>query len=457
MTMSSEHDPSSDREIGEVLLGAPERSGRSLSVCLNLDRRPDRWRAFRAQLPFRHARRLPAVDGSMTAVPPWWAKGAGAWGCYRTHVHALEQALMLGLADRDGTIVVFEDDAYPCDGFDDRLADFALELPADWQMVYLGGQARAGFDQISERVNRLNGSVRTHAYALRGTAIRTAYHYLVSAFVGDDASAHVDALYERMVQQGALSAHGPNPWLVGQLASFSDVSRCPFPTRWWGEGKRREWVGPVWITGEPDSGSGAIAAGLHHLGLHLGRNATDHANPNLAFVAPVINSLLDTSAASGCAPRSTIGKRATQRLRRWTNRREREARFQRAIFGAHSPDLLRIVNSLEGAASKSRYVVTYRSSQLSRDSLPPRFQRKLGTARTDAPNSAQGDPLDDSPERDLLATSLHQLQHNPEDSLRRIADFIGLPTRPENIKDAARIAKARMPKEQASSGWEANP
>lgn len=55
-------------------------------VCINLDRRGDRWHRFQdnvasAGWPFVEIERFSAVDGHKVPSPGWWRAGGGAWGC----------------------------------------------------------------------------------------------------------------------------------------------------------------------------------------------------------------------------------------------------------------------------------------------------------------------------------------------------------------------------------------
>lgn len=409
-------------DIGSLLAGGPQTGAPSLVLCINLDRRLDRWEGFQQAEILHVAQRLPATDGSQTGVPDWWTKGAGAWGCYRSHMNALERALGHEFADTNGVIVVLEDDAVPCNDFATRFTEFVGALPPDWQMVYLGGQARAGFTPVSEHVVRLNGAVRTHAYALRGNAIRVAYLHLVSAFRDSEESLHVDVLLEKMVQQGLVTAYGPKDWLIGQRASFSDVSRCTFPKRWWGEQERRPWVGPVWITGQHDGDSGSLAAALHSLGLNLGRNVRDSANPRRSYVAPVIARLLDDFRLSGSDALTDAPELAARRLRSWLARREREARFQRTVYGAHAPEFLRIIGILESLAPNGKYLVTSTDIRKRRTSIPAALQK----------------------EHRILPVQRPDLLEQPTATLSRIAEFIGLPVQPEDIDRATKKLSSRL-------------
>jgi len=106
--------------------GTPVRA-----LCINLDRRPERWEAFNRNCPIRGVHRFPAIDGRRVRPPVWWRQGGGAWGCMLSHIRILEQALTDGL-DRRGVVLVLEDDALFPPDFAEQATRFISALPGDW-------------------------------------------------------------------------------------------------------------------------------------------------------------------------------------------------------------------------------------------------------------------------------------------------------------------------------------
>src|SRR5215469_11657311 len=79
-------------------------------VCINLDRRGDRWRRVSARFAehgITDIVRFPAVDGSQLEIPPHWSVEPGAYGCLRSHVAVVEKARSAGAR----SVLIFEDDA----------------------------------------------------------------------------------------------------------------------------------------------------------------------------------------------------------------------------------------------------------------------------------------------------------------------------------------------------------
>jgi glycosyl transferase family 25 len=99
-------------------------------VCINLDRRPDRWRRVRTRFA-RHGiepvERFAAVDGSRVAVPEVWKGREGAYGCLRSHLDVVAAAR----DDRNEDLLVFEDDVEFAPDLGERFARAMAQLPDD--------------------------------------------------------------------------------------------------------------------------------------------------------------------------------------------------------------------------------------------------------------------------------------------------------------------------------------
>lgn len=149
-------------------------------VCVNLDRRPERWSRFtdnvrRVAWPFKEVERFRAVDGSLVPPPVGWVSGGGAWGCMESHRRILEDALL----DNLSSILVLEDDAFFPPEFPDEVAEFLARVPDDWDCLMLGGQ-HIHIDKrppvpVAPGVLRCTNCQRTHAYALRKEAMSALY------------------------------------------------------------------------------------------------------------------------------------------------------------------------------------------------------------------------------------------------------------------------------------------
>ena len=137
-------------------------------VCINLDRRPDRWQRMQNEFS-RHGlhsvQRFPAIDGENVVKPAGWQHSAGAYGCLLSHVQVVEEARAAGAC----SVLIFEDDAVIAPDFQNTLASFSKEVPDDWDMLYLGALHKDEPTMISEHVGRISKANSTYAYALKNT------------------------------------------------------------------------------------------------------------------------------------------------------------------------------------------------------------------------------------------------------------------------------------------------
>jgi glycosyl transferase, family 25 len=137
-------------------------------VCINLDRRADRWERMRERFA-RHniypLTRFPALDGAALTIPPHWEDFPGAYGCLRSHLAIIEQAR----DERWPSVLIFEDDVIFDADLGAKFARYVEQLPADWDMVYFGGIHGAPPLGVSDNVVKVTHSLSTFAYALRDT------------------------------------------------------------------------------------------------------------------------------------------------------------------------------------------------------------------------------------------------------------------------------------------------
>ncbi|MDQ3803214.1 MAG: glycosyltransferase family 25 protein [Acidobacteriota bacterium] len=137
-------------------------------VCINLDRRPDRWRQMRLKFG-RHGidsvRRFPALDGDELEIPAHWHHTAGAYGCLRSHLEVVREARRLGVP----AVLIFEDDVVFDRHLQQKFGAYVEQLPSDWDMLYFGALHKDEPIRVSDHVARITEANSTYAYALRGT------------------------------------------------------------------------------------------------------------------------------------------------------------------------------------------------------------------------------------------------------------------------------------------------
>ncbi|HEY0157916.1 MAG TPA: glycosyltransferase family 25 protein [Thermoanaerobaculia bacterium] len=159
-------------------------------VCINLDRRPERWQRVQERFAahgITGVQRFAAIDGNAVELPPHWRHTAGAYGCLRSHLAVVEEARRLGMP----SVLIFEDDVV-FDGeleakFSERYELLVASCPGlagpaekagqratrnaqlNWDLLYFGALHKADPIPVTEHVARLTRSNSTYAYALRET------------------------------------------------------------------------------------------------------------------------------------------------------------------------------------------------------------------------------------------------------------------------------------------------
>ena len=138
------------------------------TVCINLDRRSNRWRRIKEELArhgFESVERFSAVDGEAIEKPAHWTHTAGAYGCLLSHVQVVREASDSGAAN----VLIFEDDAVLDSEFQSKFARYIKEVPDDWDMLYFGALHKDEPVKISEHVARITKANSTFAYALKSS------------------------------------------------------------------------------------------------------------------------------------------------------------------------------------------------------------------------------------------------------------------------------------------------
>jgi glycosyl transferase family 25 len=185
-------------------------------VCINLDRRPDRWRQM--QLKFeRHGigpvRRFPAFDGDALDIPAHWRHTAGAYGCLRSHLEAVTEARRLGAPG----VLIFEDDVV----FDPRLREkFEArfrQVPPGWDMLFFGALHKDEPVRVSDHVARITAANSTYAYALKDTVF--------DAFIELNRRAETVLDNNNLILQERFACYCFMPHLAWVEDGYSDAQR----------------------------------------------------------------------------------------------------------------------------------------------------------------------------------------------------------------------------------------
>jgi glycosyl transferase, family 25 len=206
----------------------------SYKVCINLDRRPDRWEEMRgkfARLNIVTVERLPAVDGKTITVPKHLGHlRAPDYACTLSHLSAVKRASAMGASN----VLIFEDDAFFDPAFTVKFPQYIGQLPTDWHMLYLGGYHFQRPIPVSANIVRAVETLTTHAYAVRNS--------LYGEFIrlNEEPPSIIDR--NNTTLQGSFNCYCVEPNLVGQEAGYSDVMDEVMP--------KKPLVYPFPITGQ---------------------------------------------------------------------------------------------------------------------------------------------------------------------------------------------------------------
>ena len=115
--------------------------------CINLDGRPERWAEVQEEVKVIgvEIERFPAIKHR-----------PGHVGCRLSHEALWEKAKPLGVW------MVIEDDILFLPGAKETLEAAIEQLPADWDMLYLGATLNQPLDRISDNLLRLKRGWTTH-------------------------------------------------------------------------------------------------------------------------------------------------------------------------------------------------------------------------------------------------------------------------------------------------------
>jgi GR25 family glycosyltransferase involved in LPS biosynthesis len=183
-------------------------------VCINLDRRPERWEQSRQEFA-RHnikmVRRFPAFDGKVLSVPSHWRYTPGAYGCLVSHLEVVRDARKRNLS----SILIFEDDVALTEDFQEKFACYIGQLPSEWDMLSFGALHDAVPIPLSKHVHRIIRSDSTFAYALN--------HTIFDKFIESNGAASIPVDVNNRLLQKEFNCYCFMPHLAWVQSVYSDV------------------------------------------------------------------------------------------------------------------------------------------------------------------------------------------------------------------------------------------
>jgi GR25 family glycosyltransferase involved in LPS biosynthesis len=192
-------------------------------VCINLDRRPERWARMKerfAQHDIDGVVRFSAVDGERVSIPPNWQSSSGAYGCLQSNLAIIREAFERQWPD----VLIIEDDVIFDENLETKLPEFMAQLPSDWDMLFFGCMHRREPVRVRENVLKLTYSTSTYAYAVRSTAYR--------AFVELHSTSQLPVDVNNRLLQERLNCYAFSPNLAWVESGHSDTHGRPV-NPWW--------------------------------------------------------------------------------------------------------------------------------------------------------------------------------------------------------------------------------
>ena len=206
-------------------------------ICINLDRRPDRWAEVQLQFikaGITNVERFSAVDGN----PRGWGhvkdriegKGinyikpesfGGVAGCIASHTDIWKMAKEKGWSN----VLIVEDDCDFIDNLPIAFAERIKQVPHNWDLLYFGGvhETRGGKfipEPISQHVYKCARMITTTCYAINTSIVDMAlgivfeeepwFHTAIDGYLG----AYIQP------KCNAYAFHPPVAW---QRGSHSDI------------------------------------------------------------------------------------------------------------------------------------------------------------------------------------------------------------------------------------------
>ncbi len=186
--------------------------------CINLERRTDR--RIQAEEEFKKigldVEFVTGVDGTKLDIKPMISKDAtmvsrGDLGCTLSHLKVVKLAKERGYKN----YLVLEDDVEFSETFNADFESWMKQVPADWQMLYFGGNHDLPIIPVTENVYKIVRTFTTHAFA----ANESVYDAMIGVLGQEDDK--VDICISSL--HCKHNCYVFRPHLAFQRAGFSDI------------------------------------------------------------------------------------------------------------------------------------------------------------------------------------------------------------------------------------------
>jgi GR25 family glycosyltransferase involved in LPS biosynthesis len=197
------------------------------TVCINLDRRFDRWSECVAEFDknkLSGIERFKAVDGKNLAELPKGFLTQSRLALVLTNMLILDKAI----EEDYNSILILEDDVEFTKQVT-NMKSFFDSLPEDWDMLYFGGNhnTHVGSEPptiINDKVCKLHNTFSTHCVVINKKAFKEILERLKKC---DNA---LDVIYAEL--QKKLNVYSFYPMIATQRVSFSDIENKMTDYKW---------------------------------------------------------------------------------------------------------------------------------------------------------------------------------------------------------------------------------
>lgn len=202
----------------------------SRAYVISLERTPKRLNSFIEKWPLdwpfsAWPEHWKAVDGTKVKAKPGWKGGGPAFGCYGSWMGILDRLI----TDRvEGPVLVMEDDCEWVGAEIIGLRETLSRLPADWELLFIGGQHFIKPVPVVEGIVRCREAGRTHCIA-----IHPRYFVGLRDF-WSDWNTHVDHGLQKLAKTNpARKFYALSPFVAVQGSNWSTITYRQEPTRSW--------------------------------------------------------------------------------------------------------------------------------------------------------------------------------------------------------------------------------
>lgn len=173
------------------------------TYCINLKNRPERWQAVQ-----KECKKLNLKVERYGAVK----RTIGYQGCMASHIQLLQRI------KHQGIFMIIEDD-FKVIGTRKQLDKSILELPDNWDMLYLGASfptTATPLVRYTDSLYRLQGGLCTHAIMYNNQ------NRVAEFILNNLKQVHIDVVFMKQVQP-KFNCYITYPMIATQQEGFSDI------------------------------------------------------------------------------------------------------------------------------------------------------------------------------------------------------------------------------------------